>query len=285
MLDIWIRNHDWSCGICWRQNCGAPDEQGSMWSNMEQYASGSVRSTFTCSSRGIITSQNYLGMAVASQQKEERPYTKKGQHQSVCVSVLQSVLRPAGFHGENLVDIWLWTDIYIPNMFGTGHGLSKLIKPLVFPKLLHYFKRMMSYCRLPMLNEQEMKLPRQSPEPPRYLMTIFKGYNLHDIFFSCLVSHKFIGSPSERLTAFVRPQMKSIKPASIKSKLQLIPSLRTMLFAVELEGLWGIGYLIPGWRGPVLDKGHFSVHSLSSCMCSPRRRRSFTAVWACYTGP
>lgn len=91
------------------------------------------------------------------------------------------------------------------------------------------------------------------------------------------MSHKFIGGPSERLTAFVRPQMKSIKPTSIKSKLQLIPSLRTMLFAVELQGLWGMGYLILGWRGPMLDKGHFSVHSLS-CMCSLRRRRSFAAV-------
>lgn len=97
-------------------------------------------------------------------------------------------------------------------------------------------------------------------------------------FFSCLVSHKFIGSPSERLTAFVGPQMKSIKPTSIKSKLQLIPSLRTMLFAAELQGLWGMGYLIPGWRRPMLDKGNFSVHSLSSRMCSLRRRRSFTSV-------
>lgn len=40
-------------------------------------------------------------------------------------------------------------------------------------------------------------------------------------FFSCLVSHKFIGSPSERLTAFVRPQMKSIKPTGIKAKLPI----------------------------------------------------------------
>lgn len=152
------------------------------------------------------------------------------------------------------------------------------MKHLIFPKLLHYFKRITSYCYLSLLNEQEMKLPRQSPGPSRYLMIIFKGYNLHEIFFPCLVSHKFIGSPSERLTAFVRPQMKSIKPTGIKSKLQLIPSLRTMLFAVELEGLWGTGYLVPGWRRPVLDKGHFSVHSLSSRMCSLRRRRSFTAV-------
>lgn len=91
------------------------------------------------------------------------------------------------------------------------------------------------------------------------------------------MSHKFIGSPSERLTAFVRPQMKSIKPTSIKAKLQLIPSQRTVLFAVELQGLWGMGYLIPGWRGPMLDKGHFSVHGLSSCTCS-LRRRSFTTV-------
>lgn len=35
------------------------------------------------------------------------------------------------------------------------------------------------------------------------------------------MSHKFIGSPFERLTAFVRPQMKSIKPTGIKAKLTI----------------------------------------------------------------
>lgn len=71
------------------------------------------------------------------------------------------------------------------------------------------------------------------------------------------MSHKFTGSPSERLTAFVRPQMKSIKPTVIKAKLQLILSLRTMLFAVRLQGLWGMGYLFPRWKRPMLDGGIF----------------------------
>lgn len=50
--------------------------------------------------------------------------------------------------------------------FGTGHGISRPINQLVFPKLLHYFKRItMSYCYLPMLNEPEMKLQASSPVP------------------------------------------------------------------------------------------------------------------------
>lgn len=49
---------------------------------------------------------------------------------------------------------------------GVGHGISRPINQLVFPQLLHDFKRItMSYCYLPMLNEPEMKLQASFPVP------------------------------------------------------------------------------------------------------------------------